>query len=327
MPLGPLFTAIFLFSFLCYFLILKYYSQIPKVFLFFLLLLVIMVLLPLSPLFFSQDPVSYASYVKILLYYHLPPWFTPPSNFPADPWLPLNHWPTSASRYGPVWTFLSLFPYLLGQGQLVPVTYYFRLLGILGYIGNFFLIKKISSPKYAFLYALNPFIIIESVASPHVDVWMTTFILLSLFLIARHRVLSFLTFLFSLGVKIVSLPLFILYLLPKFPQSPRFPLYSALFLSYLGSAIIIAKWSINPWYLYLPISLTYLVWENRFWRNLALSFSVAATVRYLPYLYWGFFDPHNKIRAILFLVSLVPFVLWFLKEFRKYLLREISQPV
>lgn len=311
-PSGNLFSIIFILFTSFYILLLKKsdHFKISKKY----LLLAVVILLLTNPFFLSHDFVSYATYPKILLHYHQNPWLIPPSAYPYDPWLTQNHWPTSTSRYGPAWTALSAIPYMLGKNNLIITGYLFKVLGSVGFLINILLIKKITkSQKLAYLYALNPYILIESVASPHTDVWMTTFILFALLFI-RQKIKSFIFIVLSICVKIVSLPVFLILLFPS--------LYISLVLSYLGSLIIIIRWSINPWYLYLPITLSYLVWKNKFFRYCAISLSIACQIRYGPYFYLGFFDPNNKIRLILFLICLLPLSIWSLLEFRKFWKRQ-----
>lgn len=315
---GNAFLFLFILLFLCYRALLNRRSR--------LVIFLPLILFFAHPAFLSHDVYSYAIYAKELIYYHVIPQFVPPNAFPFDPWLAFNHWPTSASRYGPVWTALSLVPFLIGSPNLLLVSYAFKILGVLGYLLNLFLFKKLS-PKINFLvFALNPFIILEALASPHTDVWVTVFVLVSLIFILRKKPrLAWLSLLASVGVKIVSLSLiFPLLLQSLFRFSSKILIAVFAVFAYLGSAIIIARWSINPWYLYLPITLSLLLWEIKFWRYLAVSLSAAALVRYLPYFYLGFFDPHNKIRAFLFLITLVPLILWTFIQFRRYYRKQIA---
>lgn len=317
---GSFLAAVLVILFIAFFLILK--IKAAK------LLLIILLVASLIgfiayPAYLSNDVITYAIYGKILVFYHQLPWLVSPAHFPNDAWTSLTHWPTSTSRYGPVWIFLTALSYLGSGGRLIVSLYLLKAFGLIIFFINIYLIGKIAKSigknplQLQKVFAFNPYIFIESVVSPHSDVLMTTFVLLAIYLYLSGKTVKFyLGMLLSIGVKVVSLPLALAPIL-KIKRLEYF-----VGLAYLGSAIIIAQWSINPWYLYLPITLSVLVWERKFFRYLAISLSIACLIRYLPYFYLGFFDPANKIRRNLFLLTMIPFTAWSLLKFLAIARRE-----
>ncbi len=323
---GNLFFLILLLLFAAYFLLSYRQYLTPRPLLIALFVLIIVFGLMTYPAFLSHDIFSYLLYAKITAFYHKNPWFVLPRDFPSDPLLPYNHWPTSASRYGPTWIALSSALYYLARGNITFLMFLFKSALAALFLGNLFLLKKLAinlkvnfRPVLIFT-AFNPFFIMESIVSPHTDTVMTFFALLAFLLLLRKRYLfSGFSFLLSLGAKIVSLPLGLIYLLLYFlPLTARQLAWLFLGLGFGGAAIIIARWSINPWYLFLPLTFGSLLINYRSVRYLLWSLSAAALVRYLPYFYLGYFDPHNKIRLLLFCLLLVPYGIWLIRRWRRY---------
>lgn len=278
---------------ICYLYFLKH----PPKRLFLIIIFSIIITFAGHPAAFSRDVYNYAMYAKTLVVYHQNPWVTPPKAFPNDPLLKNIHWPNDPSRYGPVWILPTSFLYYLW-----PSLYSFKLLTVFSLLACFYLVKKLKGDLVFLVF--NPLIIIEYFLGTHTDILMTMFILLALY---KN---SWAYALLSILVKITSLPVAVFYWI----KNPRILTW----LAYLGTFIIIAKWSINAWYFTLPLVLTALITKSKFHKNLAISFSIAAVVRYLPLIYLGPFDPNNKIRAILFCIT-------FLVFWRKYVSQSIQK--
>ncbi len=265
-----------------------------------------------NPSFLSNDIITYAIYGKILVYYHQLPWLVTP-NMVSDSWMSLSHWASSTSRYGPIWMIMCGFAYLGGGGNLPLTLYLLKFFGLVTFCINIWLMRKLTKHYWAF--ALNPYIFVESVFNPHSDQLMTTFILLAICL--KNNYVGWLAAL----IKITSLPV----LLAPYLKLKNYSGY--ILLAFLGALLVITRWSLNSWYLFLPITLSTLMWNRKFFRYLVISLSVGCLLRYLPYAYLGFFDPMNKIRRDLFLVALVPFVGWVIFTTRKYWFRGNWQQV
>lgn len=288
--LGILFLIIVSLLTLCY---LYFLNNPPKrVLLYIILSLIIM--FPSYPATLSNDVYNYAMDAKILVVYHQNPWIVPPKFFPQDPLFSLVHWKDDPSRYGPIWIVPTAFLYWLW-----PSIFSFKLFTAANYLLSLWLINKLRG-NITFIF-FNPLIILEYLLGTHTDIVMTTFVLFALY----HR--SLIAMLAAVLVKITALPL----LLGLFFKNKYFWVW----LAYLGSFLIIVKWSINPWYFTLPIFLTALITHNKFYKYLAINLSIAAIVRYFPLLYLGWFDPNNKIRAALFIIFMLPFGFWVLKSY------------
>lgn len=332
---GIWFFVSILMSFFSYCLILKFFNFSKKQLILVVVGLSIVSMLA-TPTGFSRDVFNYLFDGKILSHYQQIPWFTSPSQFPNDPWLKFVPWPTSTSRYGPVWLILmGMITKFSGENLLINLAV-FKVVMTMFLFGNVWWLWKISKlvdvkPENTLRFIIfNPLFIIETLISPHTDAVMTffvlgaTYFLLSLELSWRK---SLILLLLSSLVKIVSLPLLIAWVI--FPVMKNFNKQYFLTLlvvfSCVASAIISLRWSINPWYFTLPIVLTALVLKKPFFRNLAICLSLALLVRYVPFVFLGYFDPENKIRFWVFMVTLTPMLLWSILIARRFVRLQLKQ--
>ncbi len=314
-------------GFASYFYLLAHWQKISVCHLTIMTVIICILFLLYFPAGLSHDIFNYIAHAKTLITYHQNPLLVAPNALAGDPILPYVHWLASPSRYGPVWIVFSGLAFFLGQSSLLLTFLAFKAMYLLIYGAIGVLLSKtvdhlkLNKRKVFVSWLLNPFVVIEFLFSSHTDALVGVFLLLTiLFALTRKFSQSWLAYLASAGVKIVSLP----FLLPIFLKE-FFYLKTEMFLKvsvltgYLASAIITFQWSINPWYFSIPILLSTLVIENKFYRYLALSLSVASELRYIPYFFMGYFDPSIKIRMQLFLLGLIPFCAWLLWGFMKEL--------
>ncbi len=135
---------------------------------------------------FSHDLFNYIFDVRILLFHKANPWTHTALDFPNDLWTRFMHWTHRTYPYGPFWLLASLLPYLAGFGRFVLTFFNFKLGLALSYLGSCFFIYKIVDKKSLsalVFFAFNPLIIIESLISPHLDIFMTFLGLLAVFLV------------------------------------------------------------------------------------------------------------------------------------------------
>jgi hypothetical protein len=139
----------------------------------------------------------------------------------------------------------------------------------LSFLGSCYLIYKISEklfPENALLnlafFALNPLVLIECLVSAHNDIPMIFFFLLSVNLfLEKKKILSWVSNIFSIGVKFstgVIFPLFLI--LEYFDRTKRKINWEKFFIwSFLLSltTVILAtiRTTFQPWYLVFPLSL------------------------------------------------------------------------
>ena len=91
----------------------------------------------------------------------------------------------------------------------------FKLLNLVIHLVNCYLIYKLSNKKFAVLYGLNPFILLEFLANVHNDIIVVFFVLLALYMLKRKKIVPSVIFLaIATGIKyftILLLPVIIIY--------------------------------------------------------------------------------------------------------------------
>lgn len=311
-PIATFIYLLFLitaFSFFVFNLYLFYKSKVGKNYLISCTLINTIVLIFAYP-FLSSDLFNYLFDAKIILVYHVSPYTHKPLDFPADEWLRFMRWTHRYSPYGPLWLVASLVPASLGLGKFILNFITFKIfIGIFNLI-NTYLIFKISSkisPKLSLFqtaaYALNPLVLIEGLANSHNDVVLATFIILPIyFLLFKKPLFAFATLILGTALKyipILNLPWLILTILKG--AKNKIKLYIVLNLltmaifTYLFSSFKITvpfvssgatQVQFQPWYLFWTLPLVVLLSEVNL-IIVAILISFGASLRYLPYLYYG----------------------------------------
>ncbi|HTI14706.1 MAG TPA: hypothetical protein VL461_09080 [Dictyobacter sp.] len=145
----------------------------------------------LAPATLSRDIYVYAGYGRVMVTHHANPYFVPLSNYPKDPFIPLDDWNSALSAYGPVWLLVCAAGSLVSGGNALSYILFYRSLGLLLHAGNTYLIwrmlhKTHTSPRTAtvgtLLYGWNPLALQESIMGGHNDTSMVFCLLLGLWL-------------------------------------------------------------------------------------------------------------------------------------------------
>lgn len=278
--------------------------------------------------FLSADLFNYLFDAKIVWHYGQNPYTHKPLDFPQDEWLRFMRWVHRYSPYGPVWISISLIPAVLGFGKFI-----LNLLAFKFFIGSFHIVNsyliyqilKKTNPKYLFpgliFYALNPLFLIEGVANAHNDIVQMSFILLSVyFLTSNNKVKSAVTIILSSLIKYISVLMIPAFLAKIF--KPDIKLEQLVLLS-LGVIFLFTfiystfglkvpfvpqgstQVQFQPWYLLWSLPLVALIpYPPLIIVSIVLSFG--ASLRYLPYLYYGDWT-HPGTIMFMQLVTVVPF--------------------
>lgn len=265
---------------------------------------------------FSHDIFNYIFDARILLLYHLSPWQHTAQDFPFDLWTRFMHWTHRTFPYGPGWLLLSLPFYLLGFGKFVLTLFSFKLLCLLSYYGSGFIIYKILAKKdqkkaltALVFFCFNPLVVVEGILSPHLDMVMTFFGLLGIWLyLEKRNFLSFLSFLFSVSIKYVTVS-YLIFWLKNFSFLKK--IWLAWFVT-LGIIIVqILLREILPWYFLPLLALSSLSLENRLIKNFSLGLSLGGVLYYFPYLFYGDYTlPVKELRYGLFFLPITLFLLF-----------------
>lgn len=158
--------------------------------------LIFALILLLTPVLNSTDVYTYTMRGRVLSVYQHNPYIDPVASFPQDPFLKFTcpAWLHLTENYGPLWSMTSAFLSKMGS-NIVDFTFF--LFKFWAFIGSslvlllIYKISKISFPdnvkKNFFLYAWNPFILIEFANNAHNDIWMIFFGLLAFYFYCKKK--------------------------------------------------------------------------------------------------------------------------------------------
>ena len=147
-----------------------------------------------TPGVLSHDMLAYAGYSRLLAVYHANPYFVTLSAFPADPLTPLDQWSHVISVYGPIWLFVSYIPGWLLKPTPESYVIALRVFALAMHVLNTWLVDRVlrtmgrsqrTRVLGMLLYGWNPLVLLESGLNGHNDVFMLTFVLLGILLVAR----------------------------------------------------------------------------------------------------------------------------------------------
>jgi Gpi18-like mannosyltransferase len=270
---------------------------------------------------FSHDIFNYIFDAKIVAYYHQNPYQVKPLDFPDDPMTRFMHWTHRPSIYPPLWIGLSLIPFVLGLGFFLLRLLAFKALMLGCYLGTIWLILRISEElnpqqkifRVAF-YAFSPLVLIESLVSAHNDGVMIFFALLGLYLFLKKKLLpSFLSWLFSIGIKYITAILFPVFAFAVWQKMriKKVDYQKLIFMAILATFFAIFATSyrlgLQPWYLLWALPFVALKAEKGFLAWLTTGLSLGCLWRYAPFLYYGNWDP--PIPTMMFWLTILPVAL------------------
>lgn len=251
---------------------------------------------------FSYDLFNYIFDAKIITQYGQSPYEHKALDYPSDPMLGFMHWTHRTYPYGPLWLVLSTPLSFLGGGYFLPTFYLFKLLMVGAYLLCSVMIYKIANktklvnPIFALsFFALNPFVIVESLVSAHNDIVMMGLVMVSTyFLISKHAVKGFLFFVLSVLVKfatILLIPLFLWYPISKQKNKDFIFFLGSVALMMVGVYLASSRTTFQPWYFLLVLPFASII-SNRYFVFIPLViFSFLILFQYVPYFYTGNYDP------------------------------------
>ena len=260
--------------------------------------------------FLSSDLFNYIFYSKIILSYHASPYAFRPMDFPGDDWLRFMRWVHGYAPYGPLWLAGAIIPALLGFGKFILNFLTFKIFIGSFHLINSYLIFKIlrkTGIKNILLgtafYALNPLFLIEGVANAHNDVVLASFLLLSVyFYVHKENAKSFAAIFAGTLIKyipILNLPWYIFSLLGRkkvnyeiivFLSLATLTIFTFIFSTFAIKVPFMPGGStqvqFQPWYLFWTLPYIALI-PKRSLLILGILVSIGASLRYLPFLYYG----------------------------------------
>ena len=260
--------------------------------------------------FLSSDVFKYLFVGKIIAFYHANPYLITPQEFEGDLWLRFMRWIHTTTPYGPVFSALAVPYYYLSLGKFVPMLYMFKLDQAAWYLLTIWLIGKLAGlinkdqskiVASQLFFALNPLVLVEWLVNAHNDAIMITLLLLSIYLLAKgKRALSFLSLLFSIGIKfvtVIALP-FVVLNQKLFNKYQKLIYLFMLVVLFLAPLLYHYAYQYQPWYVtwLVPIaailgigSISYLV----------TAYTLGAFLRYLPFIGIGLWEGTSTYFAVL----------------------------
>jgi hypothetical protein len=246
---------------------------------------------------FSYDLFNYIFDAKIVSFYHLNPYLYKASDFVGDPMLHFMRWTHRLYPYGPSWLALSVPLSFLGMNYFLPTFFLFKILMAMSFLGSCYLIYKISEKLFpanklfnVAFFALNPLVLIETLVSAHNDIPMIFFLLLSIyFFLQKKKRLSWVSNIFSIGVKFSTGVLFPLFILLEFVDKigkkinwEKF-FIAAVVLSLTTVLLASIRTTFQSWYLVFPLSLVAFVSSKKYIAIPSVVASIFAAGIYVPY--------------------------------------------
>lgn len=265
---------------------------------------------------FSHDVFNYIFDARIIAKYGLNPYQYKALDFPDDTWIRFMHWTHRTYPYGPLWVLITLPFYFMGLGKFVLTLVSFKILFTLSYIGSIILLyktllkKKKEHAQYAIIwFGLNPLVLIESLVSPHNEIVVLFFVLLSLYFVNNKRIgKSIISMIVSGAIKFLSwIYIPFLLLIRKKPESFEMYIKWMIIATMVVLTPVIYTRELYPWYLLPIVGLGSLLTKSPILKSMVIGITVGALLRYIPYLYMG--DYSDWVKQVQLYLTMIPLVL------------------
>jgi hypothetical protein len=255
---------------------------------------------------FSYDLFNYIFNAKMVLIYHVNPHIRTAIEFSPDPMLRFMQNVHTPAPYAYGWTILSLIPGLAWfSGKFTLAFWVMKAFVTAFWLAQLWILRKLVTKLFPseawrfWLFALNPFVIAETLINGHNDVVMMFLSLVSFwFLLGSKKVYSFIFLFLSASIKYASIVLLPFYFIDR-----------RLFTN-AASVLLLAVMFTRPdqlhsWYLIWAFSFAVLA-KSKWLLSLVTALTIGALLRYAPYIYYGNWDqPVYLIRNLIWLGSLI----------------------
>lgn len=124
-------------------------------------------------------------------------------------------WANTTVVYGPIAQFIFKTCTAISFKNINICLAIFKILNVIVHLANCYLIYKLSNKKFAIIYGLNPFVLLEFIGNVHNDIIVVFFVLLTLYFLKQRKLLpSLVNLALATGIKyftILLLPVVIIY--------------------------------------------------------------------------------------------------------------------
>lgn len=274
---------------------------------------------------FSHDIFNYMFDARIVTKYGLDPVYFKALDFPQDTWTRFMHWTHRYYPYGQGWLIITLLPSYFGLGKFTLTLFIFKLLFLGFHLTNCVLIQKIvrnlkmNSIFAVAFYALNPLILIEGLVSPHNEVMMLTFVLLTFFWLYKHKIIfPILSILLSFSIKYISIILLPLVLWYKNTNWLKF-FHLTYYFWVLALIPVVAQRELYSWYVIPIIGIASLLHIGDILQIITLGVTSGTLAKYIPFILTGEYSVNTQIyETWLFTFAFFGFSVIGFKLWRKY---------
>ncbi len=262
--------------------------------------------------FLSRDLFTYLFSAKMVLFYHVNPFVTPPMNYlSTDLWVGMARNIQFPYAYGPTSLVYSLIPMIFFSGKRFILNFlgYKLMNAVLFYLAGFLLYKINDRDKKVFAFwFFNPFLIMELLVNAHNDLLMIGLFIISIyFLFKEKRVKAWLFFIASVLTKYasaVALPVMFLGKKNKPLYFKLLSLFSIIFLLVQKIRYVLG-WYYTWLYMFLPLAKL----KIQSWVLISMI-GMLFLIDYYPFVKWGFWGatpliPHSKWLFFFFLALII----------------------
>ena len=126
-----------------------------------------------------------------------------------------GYWSNTTVVYGPIAQLIFKICTAISFKNIDVCLLIFKILNVIVHLANCYLIYKLSNKKFALIYGVNPFALLEFLGNVHNDIIVVFFVLLTLCFMRKHKLLpSLVSLALATGIKyftILLLPVVIIY--------------------------------------------------------------------------------------------------------------------
>jgi hypothetical protein len=263
---------------------------------------------------FSYDLFNYIFDAKIVTFYHQNPYLHKALDYPTDPMLSFMRWTHRLYPYGPGWLLLTVPLSFIGSNIFIVTFYLFKLL-MAGFflltvysiekIGKILKLSNVLLPVVAF--ALNPFVLSESLVSAHNDI-----VMMGLAMFGAYQLLDAkffkgtILYIFSIGIKFATALILLVFFVLVGIKKKNYFIAASVLVMIIAVLLATIRTNFQPWYLLYIAPFAALLFDKAYVKIPFIIISIAAVIYYVPFLFTGNWNvPIPSILNYIMIISIV----------------------
>lgn len=263
---------------------------------------------------FSYDLFNYIFDAKIVTFYHQNPYLHKALDFPSDPMLSFMRWTHRLYPYGPGWLLLTVPLSFIGSNIFIVTFYLFKLL-----MAGFFLLTVYSVEKIGkilklsnillpvVVFALNPFVLSESLVSAHNDIVMMGLAMFGAYQLLDAKIFKGTVFyVFSIGIKFATALILLVFFILVGIKKKNYFIAASVLVMIVAVLLATIRTNFQPWYLLYIAPFAALLFEKTYVKIPFIIISIAAVIYYVPFLFTGNWNvPIPSILNYIMIISII----------------------